>query len=74
MPVVGLPMTASLIGHWGSSAFRLSTTAASMSLTGSRFSSHAKQRHNTMSSLCRDRPREASAARLKPGRMLETCS
>ena len=31
----------SLIGHCGSSAFRLSTTAVSMSLTGSRFSSES---------------------------------
>jgi len=31
-------MSASLIGHSGSSAFRLSTTAVSMSLAGSRFS------------------------------------
>ena len=29
------PMSASLIGHSGSSAFRLSTTTVSMSLTGS---------------------------------------
>jgi hypothetical protein len=34
-------MTASLIGRWGSSTFRLSTTPASMSLTGSRFSSES---------------------------------
>ena len=34
-------MSASLIGRWGSSAFRLSTTAVSMSLTGSRFSSES---------------------------------
>jgi len=32
-------MSASLIGHSGSSAFRLSTTTVSMSLTGSCFSS-----------------------------------
>jgi transposase len=32
-------MSASLIGRFGSSAFRLSTTAVSISLTGSRFSS-----------------------------------
>src|SRR5262245_66654647 len=31
--------SASLIGHSGSSAFRLSTTPVSMSLAGSRFSS-----------------------------------
>jgi hypothetical protein len=31
-------LSASLIGHSGSSAFRLSTTAVSMSLAGSRFS------------------------------------
>jgi hypothetical protein len=31
-------MSASLIGRFGSSAFRLSTTSVSMSLTGSRFS------------------------------------
>src|SRR5260221_9847825 len=36
------PMSASLIGHLGSSAFRLSTTiAVSMSLTGSCFSSES---------------------------------
>ena len=35
-----LIMLASLIGRWGSSAFRLSTTTASMSLTGSRFFSN----------------------------------
>ena len=34
-------MSASLIGHLRSSAFRLSTTATSMSLTGSRFSSES---------------------------------
>ena len=34
-------MSASLIGRSGSSAFRLSTTAVSMSLTGSRFSSES---------------------------------
>ena len=33
------PLSASLIGRSGSSTFRLSTTAVSMSLTGSRFSS-----------------------------------
>ena len=38
------PMSASLIGRWGSSAFRLSTTPASMSLTGSRFSSESARR------------------------------
>ena len=35
---------ASLIGRLGSSAFRLSTTAVSMSLTGSRFSSESAPR------------------------------
>ena len=39
-----LTMTASLIGRLGSSAFRLSTTAVSMSLTGSRFSSESAPR------------------------------
>src|SRR5260370_10773767 len=34
-------MSASLIGHLGSSAFRLSTTTVSMSLTGSCFSSES---------------------------------
>jgi hypothetical protein len=34
-------MSASLIGRLGSSTFRLSTIAASMSLTGSRFSSES---------------------------------
>ena len=34
-------MSASLIGHSGSSAFRLSTTTVSMSLTGSCFSSES---------------------------------
>src|SRR5258705_10458146 len=34
-------MSASLIGHLGSSAFRLSTTTGSMSLTGSCFSSES---------------------------------
>ena len=34
-------MSASLIGRSGSSAFRLSTTTVSMSLTGSRFSSES---------------------------------
>ena len=37
-------MSASLIGHSGSSAFRLSTTTVSMSLTGSRFSSESAPR------------------------------
>src|SRR5215831_7279388 len=36
-----LTMSASLIGHSGSSAFRLSTTTVSMSLTGSCFSSES---------------------------------
>jgi hypothetical protein len=36
-------MSASLIGHSGSSAFRLSTTTVSMSLTGSCFSSESAQ-------------------------------
>jgi hypothetical protein len=41
-------MSASLIGRSGSSTFRLSTTAASMSLAGSRFSSDSAPRpvHN----------------------------
>ena len=37
-------MSASLIGRLGSSAFRLSTTPVSMSLTGSCFSSDSAQR------------------------------
>ena len=37
-------MSASLIGRFGSSTFRLSTTAVSMSLTGSRFSSESAPR------------------------------
>jgi transposase len=37
-------MSASLIGRLGSSVFRLSTTPASMSLTGSRFSSESAPR------------------------------
>ena len=37
-------MSASLIGRLGSSAFRLSTSAVSMSLTGSRFSSESAPR------------------------------
>ena len=37
-------MSASLIGRLGSSAFRLSTTAVSMSLAGSRFSSESAPR------------------------------
>jgi len=37
-------MSASLIGRLGSSAFRLSTTAVSMSLTGSRLSSESAPR------------------------------
>jgi hypothetical protein len=37
-------MSASLIGRSGSSAFRLSTTAVSMSLAGSRFSSESAPR------------------------------
>src|SRR4029079_18912133 len=37
----GRPMSASLIGRLGSSTFRLSTTAMSMSPTGSRFSPEA---------------------------------
>jgi hypothetical protein len=38
------PMSASLIGHSGSSTFRLSTAAVLMSLAGSRFSSDSAQR------------------------------
>src|SRR6266480_6787420 len=37
-------MSASLIGHSGSSTFRLSTSAVSMSLAGSRFSSESARR------------------------------
>src|SRR5665811_1204389 len=37
-------LSASLIGHLRSSTFRLSTTAVSMSLTGSRFSSESAPR------------------------------
>src|SRR5689334_14750771 len=37
-------MSASLIGRFGSSTFRLSTIAVSMSLTGSRFSSESALR------------------------------
>jgi hypothetical protein len=37
-------LVASLIGRLGSSAFRLSTSAVSMSLTGSRFSSESAPR------------------------------
>ena len=37
-------MPASLIGRWGSSTFRLSTSAVSMSLTGSCFSSESAPR------------------------------
>jgi hypothetical protein len=37
-------MSASLIGRLGSSTFRLSTYAVSMSLTGSRFSSESAPR------------------------------
>jgi hypothetical protein len=40
-PVGARRMSASLIGHSGSSAFRLSTATASMSLTGSCFSSES---------------------------------
>ena len=43
-------MSASLIGRLGSSAFRLSTTAVSMSLTGSRFSSESAPRPFRMGS------------------------
>src|SRR6266513_2231994 len=39
-----LPRLASLIGHLGSSAFRLSTTTVSMSLAGSCFSSESAPR------------------------------
>src|SRR5712671_1693624 len=40
----GSSMSASLIGHSGSSAFRLSTAPVSMSLVGSRFSSESAPR------------------------------
>src|SRR5271154_1790292 len=40
----GRTMSASLIGHFESSAFRLSTVAVSMSLTGSCFSSESAPR------------------------------
>jgi hypothetical protein len=43
-------MSASLIGHLGSSAFRLSTTSVSMSPTGSRFSSESAQGPSIMGS------------------------
>jgi hypothetical protein len=38
------PMSASLIGHLGSSTFRLATMPVSMSLTGSCFSSESAPR------------------------------
>ena len=41
-------MVASLIGRLGSSTFRLSTTAVSMSLTGSRFSTESALGPSTM--------------------------
>jgi hypothetical protein len=41
---VGSGLSASLIGRLGSSAFRLSTTSASMSLAGSCFSSESAPR------------------------------
>src|ERR1039457_5135256 len=41
-------MSASLIGHLRSSTFRLSTTAVSTSLTGSRFSSESAPRPSIM--------------------------
>ena len=43
-PAASPAMSASLIGRLGSSTFRLSTTAVSMSLTGSRFSSESAPR------------------------------
>src|SRR3974390_2233226 len=39
-----LPMSASLIGRFGSSSFRRSTNAVLMSLTGARFSSESAPR------------------------------
>ena len=42
--VLGSGRAASLIGHFGSNAFRLSTTTVSMSLAGSRFSSESAPR------------------------------
>src|SRR6266566_7754471 len=48
-------MTASLIGHSGSSAFRLSTTTVSMSLTGSCF--QALSDHPPPQCRCRSRAR-----------------
>ena len=47
---MSLTMSASLIGRLGSSAFRLSTTAVSMSLTGSCFSPESAQGPSTMGS------------------------
>ena len=41
---VGQSMSTSLIGRSGSSTFRLSAAAVSMSLTGSRFSSESAPR------------------------------
>src|SRR5437016_13316241 len=41
-------MSASLIGHSGSSTFRLSTSAVSMSHAGSRFSSESARRPSMM--------------------------
>jgi hypothetical protein len=43
-PAAGRATSASLIGHSGSSSFRLSTTTVLMSLTGSRFSSDSAPR------------------------------
>jgi hypothetical protein len=55
-------MSASLIGRLGSRTFRLSNTAVSMSLTGSRFSSESAPRpfHHDFSNFCaRNRQFEA---------------
>jgi hypothetical protein len=64
-------MTASLIGRLGSSAFRPSTTAVSMSLAGSRFSSESA--HRPFHHGIRRRGGTIFTAALPMGRSKRTC-
>ena len=71
-----LGMSASLIGHFWSSTFRLSTTAVSMSLAGSRARASLRNRHQGPSIMGFEDEAEQSygrPCRQKNGRSKQTC-
>ncbi len=66
-------MSASLIGRLGSSTFRLSATAVSMSLTGSRFSSESHQGPSIMGFEDEVEQSQVRPCRQTNGRSKRTC-